>query len=217
MLDNCLFCIFEIFLVACRSSGFCNRLIAAASPAAVNLTSVNHAPQSSVLISSRQFTSLTGSLLAVQHTMLASNPRILQFAAPKVELQQQARNLTKFSIRNGKRKSVKCILQRFKRLHWGGWIRTRCGRNKKIFKKSQNRRRRLRQHVLVNSTQAWLLDSMVGPYWRKPRHYLNDPYAPYHEREFGPARRKPIENWPSKEEYQRLNKPNNHYEKKGAI
>lgn len=202
-----------VILVVSRSSGFYHRLLAAASPAAVNRAPTHHTTQSSVT-PCRQFTSLTSSLPAIQQGLLASNPRILQFAAPRVELQQPVRHLTKFSIRSGKRKSVKCILRRFKRLHWGGWIRTRCGRNKKIFKKSQNRRRRLRQHVLVNATQAWLLDSMVGPYWRKPRHYINDPYAPYHERDYGPASRKPIEHWPSKEEYQRLNKPNDHYEKK---
>lgn len=132
-------------------------------------------------------------------TSISSNPLFLKFNATNgVLAEQPARTVTKFSIRKGKRKSVQAVLTRFKRLDWGGWIRTRCGRHKKIHKKSENRQRRLRQHVLVNSTQAWLLDKMVGPYWRRPRFYVDDPYEPYHVREFMYARNRPIEYWPKK-------------------
>lgn len=103
--------------------------------------------------------------------------------------QQQSRPVTKFSIRKGKRKSVKAVLFRFKRLHWGGWIRTRCGRHKKMHKKKANRKRRLRQHVIVNSTQAWLLDKMVTKFWKRPKYYIEDLYEPYHTRTYPYARR----------------------------
>lgn len=75
------------------------------------------------------------------------------------------------------------MLRRFKRLHWGGWIRTYCGRQKKLFRKSARRRRRLRHHVLVNATQSWLLDKMVTKFWRKPKYWIDDPYTPYHQRD----------------------------------
>lgn len=102
------------------------------------------------------------------------------------------RTVTKYSLRSGKRKSVKAALNRFKRLDWGGWIRTRCGRHKKMHKKRANRKRRLRQHVLVNKTQAWLLDKMVTKFWKRPKYYIDDPYAPYHERTYYYANKKPM-------------------------
>ncbi|XP_030369713.1 39S ribosomal protein L35, mitochondrial [Scaptodrosophila lebanonensis] len=94
-----------------------------------------------------------------------------------------SRNVTKFSLIKGKRKTVKAVLKRFKRLDWGAWIRTHSGRNKKLFKKSSALKRRLRQHVFTNATQSWLLDKMVTSYWRRPKPYINDPYAPYHRRD----------------------------------
>ncbi|XP_026478952.1 39S ribosomal protein L35, mitochondrial [Ctenocephalides felis] len=96
---------------------------------------------------------------------------------------QQTRDLTKFSLRRGKRKSVKAVTRRFFRLNWGGWIRTRIGRHKRLWKKSPALRKRLKEHVFVTGTQSWLLDSMVTKYWRKPKYYVDDPYEPYHKRE----------------------------------
>ncbi|KAI5645667.1 ribosomal protein l35 domain-containing protein [Phthorimaea operculella] len=93
------------------------------------------------------------------------------------------RTVTKFSLKKGKRKTVKAAVKRFFRLHWGGWIRPKVGRKKRLWTKSQNRKRRLRQHVFCNSTQSTLLDKMVTKFWKKPKHYVEDPYAPYHTRE----------------------------------
>lgn len=93
------------------------------------------------------------------------------------------RNVTKYSFRKGKRKSVKAVLKRFYRLNWGIWIRRLCGSHKKLWKKSPPRKRRLRQHVFCNASQSMLLDKMVGSYWRKPKYYVDDPYEPYHTRE----------------------------------
>lgn len=50
----------------------------------------------------------------------------------------------------------------------------------------------MRQHVFCNATQSYLLDKMVGSYWRKPKYYVDDPYEPYHKREdFAYSARKP--------------------------
>lgn len=97
--------------------------------------------------------------------------------------QETIRTVTKYSWGKGKRKSEQTVLRRFYRLHWGGWIRTRCGRRKKLWKKSPARKRRLRQHVFCNATQCTLLDKLVGSYWKKPKYYVDDPYGPYHTRE----------------------------------
>lgn len=97
--------------------------------------------------------------------------------------QETIRTVTKYSWGKGKRKSVKPVLKRFYHLNWGGWIRTICGRKKKLWKKGSKQRRRLRQHVLCNATQSTLLNKMVGKYWTKPKYYVDDPYEPYHTRE----------------------------------
>ncbi|XP_046741699.1 39S ribosomal protein L35, mitochondrial [Diprion similis] len=104
-------------------------------------------------------------------------------SAPSQSTQVPARTLTKFSLQKGKRKTVKAVIHRFYRLHWGCWIRTRAGRHKKLWKKSPANKRRLRQHIFVNATQSWLLDKMVTNFWRRPRFYVDDPYNPYHTRE----------------------------------
>lgn len=112
-------------------------------------------------------------------TNLLANPEIKQISGNI----QQCRTVTKFSLGKGKRKSVQTVLKRFYRLNWGIWIRTKCGRNKKLWKKTSGRKRRLRQHVFCNAVQSNLLDKMVGKYWQKPRYYVDDPYEPYHTRE----------------------------------
>ncbi|KAB0794848.1 hypothetical protein PPYR_11687 [Photinus pyralis] len=94
-----------------------------------------------------------------------------------------SRSVTKFSIKKGKRKTVKTVLMRFYRLNWGGWVRTIAGRHRRMWSKSYPRQVRVRQHVLCNSTQCTLLDKMVTNYWRKPKYYVEDPYEPYHTRE----------------------------------
>lgn len=100
-----------------------------------------------------------------------------------LQANSQVRTVTKYSWAKGKRKSVRTVLKRFYRLHWGGWIRTICGRNKKLWKKSSSRKRRIKQHVFCNATQSTLLDKMVGEYWKKPKYYVDNPYECYHTRE----------------------------------
>ncbi|XP_034115898.1 39S ribosomal protein L35, mitochondrial [Drosophila albomicans] len=112
----------------------------------------------------------------------AGSPMLLPLSSPALSA-LPTRSVTKFSLIKGKRKSVKAVIKRFKRLDWGAWIRTHTGRHKKMFKKSMELRRRLRQHVFTNATQSWLLDKMVTSYWRRPKHYIDDPYAPYHKRD----------------------------------
>ncbi|XP_003426692.1 39S ribosomal protein L35, mitochondrial [Nasonia vitripennis] len=102
------------------------------------------------------------------------------------------RTVTKFSLTKGKRKSVKTVLKRFYRLHWGIWIRTRAGRHRHLWKKSNAQRRRSKQHVFTNASQSWMLDKMVTKFWRRPKHWVDDPYNPYHTREeFMYTRKKP--------------------------
>lgn len=101
---------------------------------------------------------------------------------------QPQRGHIKFSMRKCKRKTVKAVVGRFYRLQWGAWIRTKAGRQKKLWRKSWKRRKRLRRHVFVNATQKRLLDHMVTRFWKRPRYYVDDPYQPYHVRHGIPGR-----------------------------
>ncbi|KAH8381445.1 hypothetical protein KR093_004935, partial [Drosophila rubida] len=121
-------------------------------------------------------------LLPANKLTPSATPLLLQLQLPAL-VALPARSVTKFSLIKGKRKSVKAVIKRFKRLDWGAWIRTHTGRHKKMFKKSMELRRRLRQHIFTNATQSWLLDKMVTNYWRRPKHYIDDPYTPYHKRD----------------------------------
>lgn len=181
---NCFF-----FTAVCRNGAFLHRPIAStATKSIVSPSSFT----SKIVEQQRSYITLTSSPGADVKD-LAIGLKCLQIAnrTNVLNVCQSIRTVTKFSLRSGKRKSVKCVPDRFYRLHWGGWIRTRCGRHKKMHKKKANRKRRLRQHVFVNSTQAWLLDKMVTKFWKRPKHYIDDPYEPYHTRTFWMARRKP--------------------------
>ncbi|CAH2097061.1 unnamed protein product [Euphydryas editha] len=126
---------------------------------------------------------------SLRNDSLVKNKQILDISK---NLVVPVRAVTKFSLKSGKRKTVKAVVKRFFRLHWGGWIRTKIGKHKKMWKKSSAQKRRLRQHVFCNGTQNNLLDKMVTRFWKKPKYYVNDPYAPYHTREeFSITRKKP--------------------------
>uniref|UniRef100_A0A3P9HHY4 Large ribosomal subunit protein bL35m n=1 Tax=Oryzias latipes TaxID=8090 RepID=A0A3P9HHY4_ORYLA len=95
---------------------------------------------------------------------------------------QPSRHLTYYSVKKGKRKSVKSVTQRFMRLHCGLWIRRKAGYKKKLWKKLPARRKRLREIVFCNKTQSKLLDKMTTSFWKRRNWYVNDPYKRYHDR-----------------------------------
>ncbi|XP_064007779.1 large ribosomal subunit protein bL35m isoform X2 [Pogoniulus pusillus] len=97
-------------------------------------------------------------------------------------LQQPARTLTYYSLRKGKRKSVKSVVKRFLRLHNGLWVRRGAGYKKRLWKKSAAQRRRLRELMLCTRTQCKLLDKMTTSFWKRRNWYLDDPYQKYHNR-----------------------------------
>ncbi|XP_057337464.1 39S ribosomal protein L35, mitochondrial [Microplitis mediator] len=148
-------------------------------------------PQSSVNCSAVQHSRLNSSLSSLMnfplsHKIRSSNSTtfpILNSPNTDLKLQSQVRSYVRFNRTTGKRETVGEVLQRFYRLNWGIWIRTRAGRHRKIWTKRQSRITRLRQHIFTNSQQSWMLDKMVCPYWRKPKYYVDDPYEPYHKRE----------------------------------
>lgn len=171
--------------MACRVGAFGQRPIAAAAAKPSTFSStIAEQQRSFITLTSSPGSAVNSLAIGLKHLQITNPPNALNTF-------QSVRTVTKFSLRSGKRKSVKIVPKKFYRLHWGGWIRTRCGRHKKMHRKKSNRKRRLRQHVFVNSTQAWLLDKMVTKFWKRPKHYIDDIYEPYHTRTFWQARWKP--------------------------
>ncbi|XP_067135310.1 uncharacterized protein mRpL35 [Centruroides vittatus] len=109
-------------------------------------------------------------------------PYMSSFLQPRKYDMQISRNVTKYSLVKGKRKTVKAVKRRFLRLNSGYWIRPKSGRAKRLHKKSAGRRYRLRWHVFCNAKHSKILDKMVSAYWKRPRYYVDDPYNPYQER-----------------------------------
>lgn len=137
-------------------------------------------------------TNFTSNAINPHTNSVLSHPDFLKLTAnPSFT---QVRTVTKFSMKTGKRKTVKAAIKRFKRLDWGIWIRTRTARHKRIWRKSGHQRRRAKQHVFTNATQSWLLDKMVTTFWRRPKNYVDDPYEPYQTREnYWVSRKKPYD------------------------
>ncbi|KAF7201817.1 large ribosomal subunit protein bL35m [Nothobranchius furzeri] len=132
------------------------------------------------------FSTASGAISAPLRASLCQTPRcnILQRVSalvPSLSL-QPCRSLTYWSLKKGKRKTVKSVTDRFMRLHCGLWIRRKAGYKKKLWKKMPARRKRLREIVFCNKTQSKLLDKMTTSFWKRRNWYLNDPYLRYHDR-----------------------------------
>ncbi|TRY57897.1 hypothetical protein DNTS_014413 [Danionella cerebrum] len=128
--------------------------------------------------------SVSRSLIPVYNNACAPQTGLLKRVLPLIPSVglQPLRSLTYYSLRKGKRKSIKSVVDRFLRLHSGLWLRRKAGYKKKLWKKSPVRKRRLREHVFCNKTQCKLLDKMTTAYWKRRNWYLNDPYRTYHDR-----------------------------------
>lgn len=127
---------------------------------------------------------LFSTLLTTTNKPLVPSTQLLKNAEITKISNDITRTVTKFSLKKGRRKTVKAVIKRFYRLNWGGWIRTMAGRHKHLWQKSKRRKMRLRRHVFCNGHQSYMLDKMVNAYWRKPKYYVDDPYAPYHNRDW---------------------------------
>jgi len=100
----------------------------------------------------------------------------------KLDIADQQRTVTKFSMKKGRRKTVKCIPRRYYRLDWGIWIRPISGRHRHLWRKGKLRRKRIRNHVFVNTWHNKVLERMTTKFWKKKKYYVDDPYESYHTR-----------------------------------
>ena len=92
------------------------------------------------------------------------------------------RTAVRYSRRRGLPKTVKATVHRFLRLDWGIYIRPKAGRHKKAWKKPDWIREMSKYHVFCNKSQSRMIDKMRTEKFKKPRHYIDDPYAPYQKR-----------------------------------
>ncbi|ODM99052.1 39S ribosomal protein L35, mitochondrial, partial [Orchesella cincta] len=98
-------------------------------------------------------------------------------------LTTSTRNVIKCSLGKGRRKTVKAVIHRFYRLDWGAWISPKPGRARHLWKKSAQRRQRLRYHLFRTSSENRMLERMMTKYWVKKKHFVDDPYETYHTRD----------------------------------
>ncbi|XP_044022435.1 39S ribosomal protein L35, mitochondrial [Siniperca chuatsi] len=141
---------------------------------------------SSLIQSPPLYSSAAAAVRAPLRAAVCQTPRynILQRVSALIPsmTQQPSRSLTYYSVKKGKRKTVKSVTERFMRLHCGLWIRRKAGYKKKLWKKNPVRRKRLREHVFCNKTQSKLLDKMTTSFWKRRNWFVNDPYLKYHDR-----------------------------------
>lgn len=96
--------------------------------------------------------------------------------------QNQTRGVIYYTHSKAERRSVRAVVERFYRLHWGGWIQVRPGRHKRLWQKPHYVRWNGRQHILLNQHYCLKLDKMTTWDFKLRKHFVDDPYEPYHVR-----------------------------------
>ena len=110
-------------------------------------------------------------------------PQILQ---PRIEplnlLPIQTRSIIYYDRNTGKRHTCRDSVKRFFRLRWGGWIRTRAGGKRKLWRKPWYMRWYNRQHILCTEEESKMLERLIAGKYKRARYFIDDIYEPYHQR-----------------------------------
>ncbi|KJH44720.1 hypothetical protein DICVIV_09244 [Dictyocaulus viviparus] len=88
----------------------------------------------------------------------------------------------RFSPKDGRKRPSQDVLDRFKRLNNGIWIRAHPGKNKLRYMKEKHWQETSLYLETCTKEECEMLDKMMTPFWLRSHHYPNDPYAPYHLR-----------------------------------
>uniref|UniRef100_A0A0K2TP00 39S ribosomal protein L35, mitochondriallike [Ceratitis capitata] n=1 Tax=Lepeophtheirus salmonis TaxID=72036 RepID=A0A0K2TP00_LEPSM len=94
------------------------------------------------------------------------------------------RGIQLYNETNGERTKLKDAEDRFKRLDWGMYIRTRAGRSTKLHKISPGERWNLQQHVFTARWHTRDLNKMMDNSTKKIRHFPEDIYDKYNKMDF---------------------------------
>ncbi|CAJ0602869.1 unnamed protein product [Cylicocyclus nassatus] len=82
----------------------------------------------------------------------------------------------------GRKRPAQDVLDRFKRLGNGMWIRAHPGKNKLRYAKNERFQETSLYYETCTKEECEMLDKMMTPFWLRRHHYPNDPYAAYHVR-----------------------------------
>lgn len=88
----------------------------------------------------------------------------------------------RFDPTDGRKIPCGDVLDRFKRLNNGLWIRGRPGRFVKHYRKEDDEIRASYRHETCTQIESQLIEKTMNRFWVRPKYYLEDPYAPYHVR-----------------------------------
>ncbi|KAI3409752.1 hypothetical protein GPALN_006131 [Globodera pallida] len=91
-------------------------------------------------------------------------------------------NHIRFDPRFGRKRPAQDVLERFKRLNNGMWLRSLPGRFTKVYQKGDSFRKVHLQWETCTAGECAMLDKMITPFWLRPKHYVDDPLEPYHTR-----------------------------------
>ncbi|VDP46472.1 unnamed protein product [Soboliphyme baturini] len=84
----------------------------------------------------------------------------------------------RFDSKVGKKIPNTEVLNKFKRLNNGLWIRTHPGRHKWRYLKDEPWLTQSLYHETPTNEEQQILDKLVNRFWLRPKYYVNDPYAP---------------------------------------
>lgn len=88
----------------------------------------------------------------------------------------------RFSPKDGRKRPAQDVLDRFKRLNNGMWIRAHPGKTKLRYAKDKKFQETSLYLETCTKEECEMLDRMMTPFWLRRHHYPNDPYAAYHVR-----------------------------------
>ncbi|KAI6177161.1 putative 39S ribosomal protein L35, mitochondrial [Aphelenchoides bicaudatus] len=88
----------------------------------------------------------------------------------------------RFDPQVGRKRPAQDVLDRFKRLNNGMWIRPHAGRNKRRYQKDEVFAKTSYYYETCTKEECEMLDKMMTPFWLRHKHYVDDPYEPYQVR-----------------------------------
>ncbi|CAD5215352.1 unnamed protein product [Bursaphelenchus okinawaensis] len=91
-------------------------------------------------------------------------------------------NHIRFSPIDGRKRPAQDVLDRFKRLNNGMWIKAIPGRHKQRYMKDEVWNEISEDFETCTKEECEMLDKMMSPFWLRKVHYPNDPFRAYHVR-----------------------------------
>ncbi|MFH4979511.1 hypothetical protein AB6A40_006220 [Gnathostoma spinigerum] len=88
----------------------------------------------------------------------------------------------RFDPKVGRKRPCQDVLDRFKRLNNGLWIRAHPGRHKLRYAKDDLFAETSLYYETCTQEQCSMLDLMMTPFWLRHKYYPDDPYEQYHVR-----------------------------------